>query len=370
MRRSLARAIKSDRAPLPGAQPSPVGRATTPVGTAVRSIIVKGSRKSGAVRASEIDDGDVPVLREGSPEQRLYSAVSDWDARTTRGPGDLIDAAVQALVDGLDSPALRELAGASVHDATPDIRDLVSKVIVELRLPQPGAGVVRGSGIDSLRLAIASVGDVFEVQVYVNGVEMTKAGAGLGMDPYDVLVPANRLVATEQRRTVPIARCVCGNYGCGSTDVTIVRDGDLVHWDWLLDVPMDRGVTFAAGQYDAEVARIAADHSWETSQRTAGRLILTNVNRDRLATYGLAPDWVANDHRNPQQFRVCLRMGHDYQIFVDTPWDDRTPPELARDVLAMLALPPQQWRASWHAMNPAADGPPTIAGRAWSEARF
>jgi len=112
-----------------------------------------------------------------------------------------------------------------VHDATPDIRELVSQVLTELRLPQPGAGVVRGSGIDSLRLAIASVGDVFEVQVYVNGVEMTKAGAGLGMDPYDVLVPANRLVATEQPRTVPIARCECGTYGCGSTDVTIVRDG-------------------------------------------------------------------------------------------------------------------------------------------------
>jgi hypothetical protein len=171
-----------------------------------------------------------------------------------------------------------------------------------------------------------------------------------------VLVPANRLVATEQPRTVPIARCECGIYGCGSTDVTIVRDGDLVHWDWLIDVPMDRGVTFAAGQYDAEVARMAADHSWETSQRTAGRLILTNVDRDRLAAYGLEPDWVANDHRNPEQFRVCLRMGHEYQILVDTPWDDRTPAELARDVDTTLALPPQQWHASWHNMNPAVDG--------------
>jgi hypothetical protein len=124
---------------------------------------------------------------------RCYETGLLSSASTARSPagmperhevtGDLIDAACQALVDGLDSPALRELAGASVRDATPDIRELVSQVITELRLPQPGAGVVRGSGIDSLRLVIASVGDVFEVQVYVNGVEMTKAGAGLGMDP-------------------------------------------------------------------------------------------------------------------------------------------------------------------------------------------
>jgi hypothetical protein len=184
----------------------------------ISSIFVQVSRKSCAVRASETHDGDVTVLRDGSPEQRIYCAVTRWDAGTTRGHGDLIDAACQALVDGLDSPALRELAGASARDATPDIRELVSQVITELRLPQPGAGAVRGSGIDSLRLAIASVGDVFELQVYVNDVEMTKAGAGLGMDPYDVLVPANRLVATEQPWTVPIAQCECGAFGMSEFD--------------------------------------------------------------------------------------------------------------------------------------------------------
>jgi hypothetical protein len=29
----------------------------------------------------------------------------------------------------------------------------------------------------------------FQVLVYVNDVKMTASGAGLGMDPYDVLVP-------------------------------------------------------------------------------------------------------------------------------------------------------------------------------------
>jgi hypothetical protein len=49
--------------------------------------------------------------------------------------------------------------------------------------------------------------------MFVNGVEMTAAGAGLGMDPYDLLVPDNRLIATYEPRVVPIARCECGVYG-------------------------------------------------------------------------------------------------------------------------------------------------------------
>ena len=41
--------------------------------------------------------------------------------------------------------------------------------------------------------------DDFEVQIFVNDVEMTKAGAGMGMDPYAVLIPENRFRATRSR---------------------------------------------------------------------------------------------------------------------------------------------------------------------------
>ena len=58
----------------------------------------------------------------------------------------------------------------------------------------------------------------FQLLVYVSDVEMTSAGAGLGMDPYDVIIPA--------------------------------------------------------------------DHSWETPERTAGRLILTQIDRKHLLGYG------------------------------------------------------------------------------------
>ena len=94
---------------------------------------------------------------------------------------------------------------------------------------------------DSLRFevtpVVTEIGDGFQVCVHVNDVEMTSAGAGLGMDLYDVLVPTNRLVAAVEPRTLPIARCACGVYGC-ATDITITRDGDLVRWDWSREVPM------------------------------------------------------------------------------------------------------------------------------------
>ncbi|MBQ1022767.1 hypothetical protein KBX00_00110 [Micromonospora sp. C95] len=321
----------------------------------------------------------------GSGEQRLYDAVARWNADTGYGLADMIHAACQALIDGLDSPTLRELAGASVRDPSWDIRELVAKSLEELRIPYPGTvppgfalatggGVARRPGVDSLRLEVApapgDVGGGFQVQVYVNGTEMTSAAAGLGMDPYDILVPTNRLVAGSQPHTVPIARCECGVYGCGSTDVTITRDGELVHWDWLIEVPMNRGVSFSAAEYDVEVARVAADHSWETAERTAGRRVLTDMDRERLRSYGLKTSWVANDYRDHELFRVALHIDGDYQVFVDTLWRGRGPEEVAHDLTATLALPPREWRATWHAIKPTLTKPPKIAGPSWRPARF
>jgi hypothetical protein len=315
----------------------------------------------------------------GCAEQRLYDAAAGWTDNPRFGPAVLIGAACRALVDGLDSPALRELAGASVHHSSHDLRELLTATLDELHIPYPGTvppghavgpgGLVRRPATEVLRLAVtpapAEAGGGFEVQVYVDGVEMTSAGAGLGMDPYDLLVPANHLIADAQPRTVAIARCPCGEYGCGSTAVTIVRDGDRVHWDWSIEVPMHRGVSFAADSYDAEVARVGADHSWETPDRTAGRLVLTGVDREQLLTYGLRPHWVANHHRDPDLFRVALNLGNTYQVFIDIAWRGRSPQELANEVCHALARPPRTWHASWHASTPTTTAPPTIAGPFW-----
>ena len=50
-----------------------------------------------------------------------------------------------------------------------------------------------------IQLAHESVGG-HEVLIYVNGTEMTAAGAGMGMDPFDILIPVNRLAAGPEPR--------------------------------------------------------------------------------------------------------------------------------------------------------------------------
>jgi hypothetical protein len=224
-----------------------------------------------------------------------------------------------------------------------------------------------GDGIDSLRLAIVPVAlpgsSGFAVEVHVNGMEMTSPGGGLGMDPYDLLIPANKLLATPAPRSLQIGRCACGDTGCAWTNVTITRDGDLVRWEWGSGAP--KTFSFAAAQYDAEVERVASDHSWETVERTAGRLVLSHVDRDALGSHGLAVDSAGNRFHHPDEFCVALRLGDDYQIFVDIPWRDRGPEELAADICELLARGPGEWRASWNAIRPANQEPPQIASASW-----
>ena len=64
--------------------------------------------------------------------------------------------------------------------------------------------------------------------------------------------------AAAEPNTIPMARCDCGDHGCGGTDVTITRRGDEVHWNWSGMTPIDRSVVFDAAEYDREVARIAS----------------------------------------------------------------------------------------------------------------
>ena len=75
---------------------------------------------------------------ETSAEQRLYDAASRWSDSPGFDTKDLIDGAVQALVDDLDSPSLRELAGASPSDRTDEIQSLLDATLDELNIPRPG----------------------------------------------------------------------------------------------------------------------------------------------------------------------------------------------------------------------------------------
>ena len=225
--------------------------------------------------------------------------------------------------------------------------------------------------MDTLRLEIVPAGDDagggFALEVWVDDVEMTGSAAGLGMDPYDLLVPTNRLVPERVPRTVPLARCGCGVYGCAETDVEITRTPSSVRWRWLKQKPGRDLSEFDRTQYVEEVMRVAADHSWETRERTAGRLVLVGLHRTPLG-HELQPDWVGS-WRDDELLRVCLRHLDRHQVFVDFAWDGRSPEELATAVLDELTTKsPSAWSASWHPIRQG-EAPPSMAAPAWGTAR-
>jgi hypothetical protein len=245
-----------------------------------------------------------------------------------------------------------------------------ARLIVRLRVRECEGNVERvaESTRDVLRLCVAPTSGAaggFHVEVFVNDVEMTCIGAGLGMDVYDLLVPTNRLVAGGAPCTVPIARCACGVYGCDATDVTIVREGDRVHWDWSGHVPVTRRMTFDADAYARELDRAEHDHAWETPARTAGRLVLARVDHARLAAHGVVLSGVGYGWSDAsERFRVLLRAD-DYQVFVTVAWGDRTPEVIADEMCALLASAPAAWNAAWHSTT-GSHVAPSIAGPRWT----
>jgi hypothetical protein len=327
-----------------------------------------------------------------SAEQRLFDAATRWPK--SGGTGDahrrLIDAATQALLDGLDSPGLRMLAGASARDRSDELGGLLDTSLTELSIPLPGTmppwqRIEAGGRIwsrlptDTIRFEVAPVHESVgghEVRVHVDDLELTSLGAGLGMDPFDLLVPVNLLVATTEPHEVPIARCDCGVYGCDATDVLVVRDDDVVHWEWRGAAPLEHGVSFPAAAYDAEVARIEADRSWETAHDSTARLVVAAVDDEALARYGLRYSWAAPDRRDDRRFVVALWLetdgsaGHAYQVFLRVRWAARAPAQVAAEVARILRQPPEKWPATYHCTAAGVGAAPTIAGASWRPERI
>ncbi|WP_350280194.1 hypothetical protein [Kribbella sp. HUAS MG21] len=312
---------------------------------------------------------------ETSAKHRLYDAAARCSPDPHwADPARVIGAATQALADGLDSPALRELAGSHPSTRIRDLRTLLATALDELSIPRPDTSVP-GQTIatysrlptDALRLEIVPErdgGTGHELLVYVNDLEITEAGAGMGMTPFDLLVPTNRLIATTEPRQVVVARCTCGESGCGSTEARITRAGSVVHWEWYVDPPLGHGVTFDAPQYDAEVERIGADQSWQRPVDSVTRLVLEAADRELLATAGLRLSWAAQDHRDPQQFLVALvAEAEKFQVFLRFSMDE--PTRLAEHILQTLRQPPRRWRATYHSMVVGRRGRPPMAGWRW-----
>lgn len=190
----------------------------------------------------------------------------------------------------------------------------------------------------------------------------------MGMDPDDVLVEPSPLRATDEPRLATIARCSCGEVGCGSVEVQIQRVGETVEWKPSSDeadrVPVLR---FDAATYERELERAIADTGWETPDRTAARLLRIAVDREALASHGLKYEWASGRIRK-RALTISLELEPGpYQVLVHLPWDAETPHEMAERAARLLSQDPTGWPdVEWEPQQRDLDAPPPIAGPGWS----
>ncbi|MFK3671804.1 hypothetical protein ACI2IX_16680 [Leifsonia aquatica] len=71
--------------------------------------------------------------------RRLARCAVEW-SNIRVDVQDVIDAAVDALVAGLDSESLRELAGMSPRDDIQDVSEVIASALKRLAMPMPERG--------------------------------------------------------------------------------------------------------------------------------------------------------------------------------------------------------------------------------------
>lgn len=108
-----------------------------------------------------------------------------------------------------------------------------------------------------------------EVRVLIDGVDVLERidKSVLGLDPTDFFCQSALAGAGE----LLIGRCSCGCLGCGDEGVTVVYDSETI--SWLSRHPWISGAVFAKPAYLDALARARAETSWETTERTAERLV-------------------------------------------------------------------------------------------------
>jgi hypothetical protein len=188
----------------------------------------------------------------------------------------------------------------------------------------------------------------------------------IGLDPDDIPTTPCPLSASDLERECVIGRCDCGILGCGDVRVRIRIDGELVIWS--PSHGLREPVYFALHQYRSEIERALADHTWETPERTASRLISSRIDREKLADHGFKFCY-ASGRSQPGSMTVALWLEPGpYQVLVQYPWSGPVDLDLlANSVVSLLARPPALWPDVQWLPQAEGVGAPSIAGSGWRQ---
>lgn len=184
-----------------------------------------------------------------------------------------------------------------------------------------------------------------QVRIIIDGVDMLWKHAPdmLGVDPEDIL-KLDLLASRKDSHEEIIARCACGVIGCGNATVQISQEADAVIWDkWGGDLyHRNPGtLTFRKNQYDEAVRTVLNDHSWEPPDRTAARLLRSEVNHEFLANYGLEYEW-SSGRVKESSFTISL-LSRTGQVLLNLSWQGESPEEIAKKAAELLMTDPQGW---------------------------
>ncbi len=227
---------------------------------------------------------------------------------------------------------------------TPSSNDFRARIAIRVSVPDPAH---RGT---------------VETRILVNGRHLCAEAftAGPAEQPENLLGPDHPLHADVEPHEVRLAQTDCTEGCCGALFVTIERRGDEVIWrSWRnpdcpgLDLPT---LHFDAAEYDAEVARAEADHSWEWPARTVARLVRARLREqpDLLARWDCAAGWVAAGPPDTSRVEVSYfhparpRGGDDlwlqFVAVIDLPAND---PEDMRDEIVRRITDSDPRRPQW-----------------------
>lgn len=188
----------------------------------------------------------------------------------------------------------------------------------------------------------------------------------MGMDPDDLL-SYRHLSAQDEPHEVTVVRCRCGEVGCGSASVRISGQSERVIWDdWkgYTVKPLAETLTFDRNQYMQAVEHAIEDHSWETPDRTAARILTSIVDHNTLAENNLKYQWASGRIRD-SILTVSLSGPEGYhQILVHLDWKEQSAEEIAREAARLLKTDPTQWTdVVWYGEK----SKPPFKGPAWGK---